>query len=42
MTPLRRRMLDDMALRNMAPSTQQAYVRAVKNFGLFFSVHSTS
>jgi site-specific recombinase XerD len=36
MTPLRRRMLDDMALRNMAPLTQQAYVRAVKNFSLFF------
>jgi hypothetical protein len=25
MTPLRRRMLDDMALRNMAPLTQQAH-----------------
>ncbi len=36
MTPLRRRMIDDMALRNMAPLTQQAYVRAVKNFSLFF------
>lgn len=32
MTPLRRRMIDDMALRNMSPMTQQAYVRAVKNF----------
>jgi hypothetical protein len=36
MTPLRRRMIDDMALRNMGPLTQQAYVRAVKNFSLFF------
>src|SRR6516162_2081346 len=36
MTPLRRRMIDDMARRNMSPLTQQAYVRAVKNFGLFF------
>ncbi len=36
MTPLRRRMIDDMALRNMSPLTQQAYVRAVKNFSLFF------
>lgn len=36
MTPLRRRMIDDMALRNMSPLTQTAYVRAVKNFSLFF------
>jgi site-specific recombinase XerD len=36
MTPLRRRMIDDMALRHMSPSTQGAYVRAVKNFSLFF------
>lgn len=36
MTPMRRRMIDDMALRNMSPLTQQAYVRAVKNFSLFF------
>lgn len=36
MTPLRRRMIDDMALRNMSPLTQGAYVRAVKNFSLFF------
>jgi integrase/recombinase XerD len=36
MTPLRRRMIDDMALRNMAPLTQAAYVRAIKNLSLFF------
>jgi site-specific recombinase XerD len=36
MTPLRRRMIDDMALRHMSPLTQGAYVRAVKNFSLFF------
>jgi integrase/recombinase XerD len=36
MTPLRRRMIDDMAIRNMAPGTRTAYVRAVKNFSLFF------
>jgi len=36
MTPLRRRMIDDMAIRNMSPLTQGAYVRAVKNFSLFF------
>ena len=32
MTPLRRRMIDDMAIRHMLPLTQGAYVRAVKNF----------
>jgi hypothetical protein len=32
MTPLRRRMVDKMALRNMAPLTHQAC--AVKNFNL--------
>lgn len=36
MTPLRRRMIDDMAIRNMSPLTQQAYVRAVRNFAGFF------
>ncbi len=36
MTPLRRRMIDDMTVRNMSPLTQKAYVRAVKNFSKFF------
>jgi hypothetical protein len=35
-TPLRQRMIDDMAIRNMSPLTQKAYVRAVKNFRLYF------
>ncbi len=35
-TPLRQRMIDDMAIRNMSPLTQKAYVRAVKNFSLYF------
>lgn len=29
MTPLRQRMIEDMAIRNMSPSTQKIYVRAV-------------
>ena len=31
-TPLRQRMLDDMRLRKLAPKTQSAYIRAVRNF----------
>jgi integrase/recombinase XerD len=34
-TPLRRRMIDDMKIRNMSVLTQAAYVRAVKNFSAF-------
>jgi site-specific recombinase XerD len=34
-TPLRRRMIDDMKIRNMSVLTQAAYVRAVKNFAAF-------
>lgn len=32
MTPLRRRMIEDMRLRNFSPHTQQAYVRYVARF----------
>jgi integrase/recombinase XerD len=35
-SPLRQRMIDDMALRNMSPNTQRAYVRAVMNFSRHF------
>jgi hypothetical protein len=35
MTPLRRRMIDDMKIRNLSPSTQNIYVRAVLNFSIF-------
>ena len=36
MTALRRRMLDDMTLRNLSPATQQSYVYAVAKFSRFF------
>jgi site-specific recombinase XerD len=35
MTPLRRRMIGDMQVRNLSPLTQAAYVRGVKNFAAF-------
>jgi hypothetical protein len=35
MTPLRRRMIDDMMIRNLSPLTQKIYVRAVVNFSIF-------
>src|SRR5918998_3408384 len=34
-TPLRRRMLDDMKLRNMAANTRRTYVRSVAGFSAF-------
>src|SRR3954470_4471599 len=36
MTPLRRRMIDDMQLRNLAPKTVSAYVRRVAGFARHF------
>ena len=33
---LRRRMIDDMTIRNVSPNTQKSYVRAVKNFSKYF------
>lgn len=35
-SPLRQRMLDDMALRKLAPHTQEGYLRAVKHFSAYF------
>ena len=34
-SPLRQRMIEDMTIRNMAPSTQKIYVAAVANFSIF-------
>jgi len=36
MTLLRRRMIDDMTLRNLSPTTQQSYVYAVAKFSRYF------
>ena len=35
MSPLRRRMIEDMTIRKFAPKTQHDYLRNVKNFAAF-------
>ena len=39
-SPLRRRMIDDRAIRKLGPKTQSGYIRAVKNFVAFLGGHS--
>lgn len=34
--PLRRRMIDDMTLRNLSPATQRSYLHAVTKFSRYF------
>jgi integrase/recombinase XerD len=34
-SPLRRRMIEDMTIRKLAPKTQHDYVQRVKNFAAF-------
>ncbi len=36
-SPLRRRMIEDMTVRNLSPATQQSYVYAVAKFGRYFN-----
>src|SRR5271167_1531187 len=36
LSPLRRRMIEDMKVRNLSPATQEAYVRAVENLSRHF------
>ena len=36
LSPLRRRMIEDMTVRNLSPATQQSYVNAVARFSQFF------
>jgi hypothetical protein len=35
MSPLRRRMIEDMPIRKLAPKTQRDYVQRIKNFAAF-------
>jgi hypothetical protein len=35
MSPLRRRMIEDMTIRRLGPKTQQGYIRNVKAFAAF-------
>ncbi len=32
LSPLRRRMIEDMSVRNMSPATQRSYISAVSKF----------
>jgi site-specific recombinase XerD len=36
MSPLRRRMIEDMTIRNLSPATQQSYIHAVSKFSRYF------
>jgi site-specific recombinase XerC len=35
MSPLRRRMIEDMTIRTLSPKTQQGYIRTIKNSAAF-------
>jgi site-specific recombinase XerD len=35
-SPLRRRMIEDMTIRNLSPATQQSYLYAVSKFSVYF------
>ena len=35
MSPLRRRMIEDMTIRKFTPKTQHDYVHGIKNFAMF-------
>ena len=35
-SPLRRRMIEDMTIRNLSPATQRSYVHAVSKFSRYF------
>ena len=35
MSPLRRRMIEDMTIRKLSPKTQQGYIRTINDFAVF-------
>jgi hypothetical protein len=35
MSPLRRRMIEDMSMRRLAPKTQKDYIQVIKNLAVF-------
>jgi hypothetical protein len=35
MSPFRRRMIEDMTIRKLAPKTQEGYIRTIKHFAAF-------
>ena len=37
MSPLRRRMIEDMTIRNLSPATQQSYLHAVSKFSRYLA-----
>ena len=36
LSPLRRRMIEDMTIRNLSPATQRSYIHAVAKFSRYF------
>ena len=36
MSPLRRRMIEDMTIRNLSPATQRSYLHAVSKLSRYF------
>jgi integrase/recombinase XerD len=42
MSPLRRRMIEDMTIRKLAPKTQQGYIRTIRDFAAFLGRSSAT